>query len=265
TSRLVTNVTTDSNALLSYAKRLKRRIWVNMVDKYIAVSDYVALQLQDHAGVPAEKITTIFNGILLERFDVKDVAKEKLRVELFGKNSRRKIICYVGQLSEEKGVLCLLAAIRCLSAIRDDFVLIVAGAGPLAALIADNEVIDGKKRIFFLKYRDDVEKILSISDLLVCPSLWEEAFGLVLAEAAAAGVPCVASRVGGIPEVAIDGQTAVLFEPGDIDNLTEVLNTLLADDEKRKTLSINSKIHAMRHFNLSDVVARTLDVYNAYL
>jgi GT2 family glycosyltransferase/glycosyltransferase involved in cell wall biosynthesis len=76
---------------------------------------------------------------------------------------------------------------------------------------------------------DEVPQLLASFDLLVVPSIWEENSPLVIREAFAAGVPVVASRIGGIPEMVEEGAGGVLFEPGDVDDLTRVLRHLTDD------------------------------------
>ena len=117
------------------------------------------------------------------------------------------------------------------------------------------------ENIKYYGLRDDIEVFLKITDLLICPSTWSEAFGLILAEAAACGIPVVASKVGGIPEVVRDQETGVLIEPNSANELRLAIGKLLNDALMRKNLGIQARSQAMKHFTLNQMVTRTINEY----
>jgi glycosyltransferase involved in cell wall biosynthesis len=113
--------------------------------------------------------------------------------------------------------------------------------------------------------RNDVPELLCAADVLLVPSRWFEAFSLVLAEAAACGTAAVASRVGGIPEVLLDGETGLLVPPGDPPALLEAATRLLADDGLRARLGAAARRRAAAAFCLERMVTATLDEYRTLL
>jgi glycosyltransferase involved in cell wall biosynthesis len=120
-------------------------------------------------------------------------------------------------------------------------------------------------RVHVLGRRNDVPELQCAADLLVAPSCWYEAFSLVLAEAAACGRPAIAARIGGIPEVVQDGQTGMLFEPGDRAALAANLIDLLRDGALRTSLGAAARCRADALFSLDHMVSATIDEYRNLL
>jgi glycosyltransferase involved in cell wall biosynthesis len=114
-------------------------------------------------------------------------------------------------------------------------------------------------RVTFLGFRSDVARILSRAAVLVHPARYEETFGLVLLEAMNAGIPVVASRVGGTPEVVEDGVSGLLVPPGDPAALASAVADLLADEARRARMGAAGRALEQDRFSL----ARMLDGLNA--
>jgi glycosyltransferase involved in cell wall biosynthesis len=92
------------------------------------------------------------------------------------------------------------------------------------------------------------------SEVVVVPSLWEEPFGLVALEAAACGIPVVASRIGGLTSIVLDGETGFLFPPGNSLELANCLQNLLANPEEQSRMGEAARQRALTHFNWDVVV-----------
>jgi glycosyltransferase involved in cell wall biosynthesis len=131
----------------------------------------------------------------------------------------------------------------------------VIGDGPetprLGALAAELGI---GERVQLLGLRDDVAEVLQAADVFVHPAVWGEAFGLTIAEAMAAGLPVVASRVGGIPELVTHGETGLLVPPGDAGALAGALNLLAADAQERARLGANARRRVLERFDLQTSV-----------
>jgi glycosyltransferase involved in cell wall biosynthesis len=110
-----------------------------------------------------------------------------------------------------------------------------------------------------------VADLLRLADLMVAPSRWAEAFALVLAEAAASGVPSVATHVGGIPEVVEHGVTGILVPPADPAALGRALAELLADPERRAAMGLAARQRACRLFSVDAMATATLGHYRRLL
>jgi glycogen(starch) synthase len=143
-------------------------------------------------------------------------------------------VVLLGRVSPEKGFAAAMTAWSVVARGRAGRELVVAGNGPdLSALrgLAEHLAIAEQVRFAGWLDQDAVSALLDRAALVVVPSLWDEPFGLVAAEAAAHGRPVVASRAGGLPEVVVDGRTGWLVDPGDILRLVGALRVL--DDPAR--------------------------------
>jgi glycosyltransferase involved in cell wall biosynthesis len=112
----------------------------------------------------------------------------------------------------------------------------------------------------FLGQRQDVPLLLAASDLFVMPSL-REGFGVALLEAGAAGLPAVASSVGGIPEIVDDGVTGVLVPPEDHARLADALVALLRDPSRLQSMGHAARRRVNSRFGLHVVVGQFEEVY----
>jgi len=185
---------------------LNRRIY-SCMDVVIAVSEDIAEKLE-LAGVDRKKIRVVYNGVGPE-FSPRD--RQMARREL-GLPKSRPIVLFVGLLAPVKGVGFLLEAVPLLNDSSVYRVLVGDGVS-----------------------RRELAVWLSSADILALPSLSEGRPNVVL-EAQACGIPVVATRVGGTPELVRDGQTGILVEPGSAASLAEGLSRLLTDVHYRQTI-----------------------------
>jgi glycosyltransferase involved in cell wall biosynthesis len=252
-----------NGSIVGPLKRIKRRFFADRIDHFVVVSNFIAERLHKRSGVPNGKITVIYNGVDLQRFKPpeNDLEKELLKKELFSVDQSVSVVTFIGQLIEEKGLLVYLESIQKLLKSHNDILFNLVGAGPLESRLIHWIDQAKNKMVRFLGFRDDGELILKASDILVVPSVWEEAFGLVIAEALACGVPVIGSRIGGIPEVLLDQKTGVLTTPGDVDELAKAIEQLVYDRELREYYSINGRKHAEKNFDIKMRVSKTICLY----
>lgn len=235
--------------------RLMRAILNRWARSVIVVSgalrdDYVA------RGLALGKIRVVHNGIALERFRrARDECRERIAREL-DIPAGAPIIATVAVLRPKKGIEVLLEAARDVPGAY----FLIAGEGPLreqwTALAQTLGVAD---RVRWAGFRTDVDAILAGCDLFVHPSL-DDAFPTVLLEAMAAGLPIVASHVGGIPEIVDDGETGTLVPPGDAKALAHAIRELLADERTLRRMSAATSTRASR-FTTSAWMDRLRAVY----
>ncbi len=143
--------------------------------------------------------------------------------------------------------------------------LLLAGAGPELPLACDRARELGiGSRVLALGEQDSVVDILSMSDLLLLPSI-QESFGLVALEAMACQVPVVASRIGGLPELVMHGETGFLIDPDDREAMARSALQILTDDSRQAEMAAASLNRAQVHFHSDVVVPRYEEVYRSLL
>ena len=223
--------------------------WLEFCDYVVANSRYTA-ELAQARGVLHERLAIIPPGVDLDRFtgsvDV-DAIKQSLGV------AERKIILFVGRLAKRKGVKEFIenSLVRILREMPEVYFLVVGGAPTDSLVHSENRLSEIKAaiakagiteqvRLLDSLGDDDVIKLYRISDLLVLPGLDlredVEGFGIVVLEAASAGKPVVATRVGGIPDAVQDGHSGILVEAGDYSGLSRAVIALLRDGSWRAAL-----------------------------
>jgi glycogen(starch) synthase len=142
------------------------------------------------------------------------------------------VLVAAGRLVGDKGFDVAIRALAALRAAQPDAVLRIAGDGParpeLEALAADLGVADAVELLGWVS-PERLPEVLAAARVVVMPSRWEEAFGLVALQAAQVGRPVVATRVGGLPEVVADGETGTLVPVDDVDAMAGAVLDLLAD------------------------------------
>lgn len=253
----------QNGGLFESLKNVRRRFYIGKIDHFIAVSNFVGDRLQKRNGISTGKVNVIHNGVDLERFrpPVDELEKTQWKRNNFDVDESISVVTYIGQLTEEKGLLVFLESIRKLLRNHDEIIFALAGAGPLENYLQHYIEKTKNNKIKFLGFRDDTEFILRASDIVVVPSVWEEAFGLVIAEALACGVPVIGSRIGGIPEVLLDQKTGILTTPGNVDELVKAIEQLVYDKKSRNSFSTQGRKHVENLFDLKIQVSKTLNLY----
>jgi glycosyltransferase involved in cell wall biosynthesis len=222
--------------------------------RVLGVSDFVVDHLRPLRWPGLGRVRHFVNT---ERFRPDPEGRPALRQRLGAGD--RFVGLVVAALIPDKGVD---VAIRALAELPDRAVLWVAGDGPertrLEALAAELGLGD---RARFLGIRALVEPLMQAADCLVVPSTWHEAAGLVNIEGLACGLPLVATRIGGIPEIVDDGRTGLLFPRGDHRELARHLRRLMDEPELRRSLGEAARASAVAEFSPGRRVAEFLDLY----
>ena len=166
----------------------------------------------------------------------------------------RRIVLYVGKFSPGKGTADLTAAACEVARAFPDVLFVFVGEGELDA--SDPHV----RRLGPLPNRD-VVALYPVADVVVVPSVIPDALSRVILEAMAAGRPVVATRVGGTPELVIDGQTGMLVERRAPAELARAIATLLADDGLRASVGDGARRHVTENLSADHSVERLLAAY----
>ena len=166
---------------------------------------------------------------------------------------------YIGSFIETKGIRVLLEAIkRCPYHIVFHF----AGKGRLEDSI--RKMADSHKNIClhgFLK-EEELNKLLSQMDILVCPSVWAEPFGRVIIDGYKACVPAIVSDIGGMPELVEDGITGLIVTPGSPDDLAQAI---IAESKKKMTVKrIDAIWNKLQHFSITKQGDKFMEIYKKF-
>jgi glycosyltransferase involved in cell wall biosynthesis len=229
-------------------------------EKIICVSDHVRESFIASFHRWKEKYITIHNGILINNFRT-SLSREECRTR-FKLPKDAKIMGTIGRLTQVKNHASL---IKVLHAIRQEFKsihLAILGEGKLKStlreLAADFGVSDS---VSFLDPTDHIEIFLGALDLFILPSR-REGLPLVVLEAMAAGIPTVASSVGGIPEIISNGHNGYLIHPHNLDEIAGKVSELLKDRERANTLAYRGKETIRDRFSADTMIPEIEKVYD---
>ena len=219
---------------------------------HIAISQGLAHYLADTEGFDEENFEIVHYGITA-RDGVQPYA---------GKEPR--LLC-IGRLIPIKGHLVLLRALAQARARVPGVVLDVAGRGPLEpALKSVARELGIEDAVRFLGFVSPIQKALEDAAIVVVPSLGE-GFGMVGLEAMERARPVIASAVGGLPEIVVDGETGLVVEPGDAEALADAVAALAGDLERAAAMGRAGRERALREFPPERSAERIEELYRAAL
>ncbi|MGL4514614.1 MAG: glycosyltransferase [Lacipirellulaceae bacterium] len=223
-----------------------------LVSRFVCVSDDAAAVARDY-GVPADKTTTIHNGVNLDRFPSDPPTDDPLLAD--------RPIVTIARLSPEKGVTTLLKAISIAADDEPNLRALIAGEGPCRKeLEAETRRLRIDDRVEFLGHVRDIPGLLSGARLFVLPSD-SEGVSLTLLEAMAARIAVVATSVGGTPEVVSDDETGVLVPPADPAAMSAAIVGLLRDGMRRERLAEAGRALVERQYDVRAVIDRYAELY----
>jgi glycosyltransferase involved in cell wall biosynthesis len=242
------------------------RLVLSKAARVIAVSDAVARSLRVQKISEPEKIRVVTNGVDLRRFEEARAAFEREEAER-GTTRTRLRVGIVGELSEVKNQEDFVRAASLLAdefAGRVEFLIVgdeLASSGVYGAwlekLIARHQLTDSVRLV---RRCEDVAPLIASLDVLVSASR-SEAFGMVMAEAAACGVPVVATATEGAREIVADGATGWIVPIGDVRSLASAVALMFRYEELRLRLGSRAREIARTRFSLERMVSETERVY----
>lgn len=201
--------------------------------RIVAVSDAVAEWLREEGLGP--RLEVIHNGIAApERLPTRTSARQK-----FGLPAEATVVGQFSQLVEHKGAVELVRAAHLASSTHPDLWFLIAGAGPAGFMKRLRRMIsDGRaaERIRLVPPQPEIWELMAAVDVLVLATLWPDPLPRVVMEAMAAGLPVVAARGGGVPEMVVEGDTGFLCGPGDAGELSSAIQKLVADSDLRERM-----------------------------
>ena len=254
---------------------------IEMADAVIAVSNETKDDVLKYFNVDEKKIKVIYNGINLEEYVV---TKETSTLEKYGVDKLKPYVLFVGRITKQKGIIHLVNAIKYID--PGTQVVLCAGAPDTPEIAREmedsvNEVKKTRDNVIWIDKMLDKKEVIQLyshADVFCCPSIYEP-FGIINIEAMACQTAVVASAVGGIKEVVVDGETGILvtleqqniapFEPIDPDkfskDLADGINKLINNKELRETMAKNGRKRVEDFFDWVAIAKQVEELYKSLI
>jgi len=237
-----------------------------LADCIVAVSEATRQWAIQNEGIVPHRVVTLRNGIDLEPFLRVKRAMARLRIrEEFHIPVDTLVLSVVARLGRGKGISVLLDALGGSGLTGQSWHLLLVGEGherdSLTQRVAGSHLAG---RVTFTGTRQDIPEILAATDVFVLPS-FNEGLSLAVCEAMAMGLPVVASDVGGMKELVVDGVTGRLVPPGDADALHAALLQSIMAPELRQRWGKAGRRRAVSEFSLERMMQELQDVYCSLL
>ena len=230
----------------------------------VAISQAIAREAVA-AGFEASKVHLIPHGIDMAEYAPVNADEKAAKRRALGLPADKILATYTGRLIQGKGLETLFEAMKSLGDLKDLHVVLVgSGSGQVISIEeklrkeADGGSLLG--RVTFTGRVENVPAYLQTSDLFVFPTL-DEALGMSAVEAQACGLPAIASRTGGVPDIVEDGVTGLLVRPGDSDALADALRILATDAALRRRFGAAARTSTAERFALRTTVKRYADLF----
>jgi glycosyltransferase involved in cell wall biosynthesis len=231
----------------SFLYKFLLKISKEKINLVLPCSNAVGSKLMEKIGFPRDKIKIIYNFVDLDKFKRKTSLSKQSKFT----------IGFVGRLSKVKGCEYL---IKSLSYLEFNFECLIVGDGELKSdLIQLVEELNLRKKVQFLGYKKDIEKIYPLFDVLVMPSL-SEASPMVFYEAQAFGVPIIGSNIPAVNEFVIPNRNGLLFRVKDYLDLSEKINKYFFEKNIWKKMQANS-IQGIKHYSLKNYLKKLEKIY----
>ena len=254
---------------------------LEMADALIAVSEETKEDVLKYFDVDENKVKVIYNGINLQEYVLTD---ETSTLDKFSIDKSKPYVLFVGRITRQKGIIHLVNAIKYID--PDTQIVLCAGAPdtPEIAKEMEDSVTEIKKTrnnviwIDEMLPKEEVIQLYSHADVFCCPSIYEP-FGIINIEAMACKTAVVASAVGGIKEVVIDGETGILvpveqldvapFEPVNPDkfakDLADGVNKVINNPELKKSMAVKGRKRVEEHFDWVAIAKQVEELYKTLI
>ncbi|NNK59435.1 MAG: glycogen synthase [Flavobacteriaceae bacterium] len=250
---------------------------IEMADAIIAVSNETKDDVLQYFNVEEQKIKVIYNGINLQEYVV---TNEVSILNEYGIDKNKPFVLFVGRITRQKGIIHLVNAIKYID--PETQIVLCAGAPDTPEIGKEmedsvNAVKQTRHNVIWIDkmlQKNEVIQLYSHADVFCCPSIYEP-FGIINIEAMACQTAVVASAVGGIKEVVVNGETGILipleqqdkapFEPIDPDkfskDLADGINKLIGDKELSRAMAIKGRKRVEETFDWIAIAKQVKDLY----
>ncbi len=239
---------------------LVARFKYRLYDQVITISKGIRDVLISE-GVPAEKVLCVHSAVDVERFD--QPAEREWFIETLELPHNCRVLAVIAQLIYRKGHRHLFAALPEVIAQHPDIQVLLFGKGPLADELQQQITAQGlSDHVRLIGFRDDLHRVMPNLYAVVHPADME-GLGVSLLQAAAAGVPLIGTRAGGIPEIVRDGENGILVAPQEVTQLRDALLKMLADESQARAWGERGKQIAKEAFSIEAMVEGNFKVYQS--
>ena len=254
---------------------------IEMADCLIAVSEETKEDVLKHFNVDEAKVEVVYNGIDLKEYTV---VKETDVLDHYGIDKNKPFVLFVGRITRQKGIIHLVNAIKYID--PETQIVLCAGAPDTKEIAKEmedavEEASKSRDNIFWIDKmldKKDVIQLYSHASVFCCPSIYEP-FGIINIEAMACETAVVASAVGGIKEVVVEGETGLLidvaqqseapFEPVDPNkfsrDLAEGINRVIQDDALRHKMAKAGRQRVEAFFDWKAIAKQTKSIYQSLI
>lgn len=211
----------------------------------LTLNQFTARLLKKHLAIPKRNISILGNFL-------EDIPFTKPREV----NNR---FVYLGRLSPEKGIITLLEAARHFPQGQFDII----GTGPSEAELKAYAASHSLSNVHFWGFLQGEERFRSLYGVaaLLLPSVWHEQFPMVILEAFRMGVPVIATRMGGLPDIVLEGETGLLFDPGDANSLVTCLEKLCQASTLQQDLGQKARERFVNHYSENAYYPNLMQIY----
>ena len=252
---------------------------IEMADALIAVSEETKQDVLNHFNVNENKVKVIYNGINLQQYIT---TPETETLDEYGVDKSKPYVLFVGRITRQKGIIHLVNAIKYIN--KDTQIVLCAGAPDTKEIGVEmekavNEVQKTRDNVIWIDKmvtKKEIIQLYSHADVFCCPSIYEP-FGIINIEAMACDTAVVASAVGGIKEVVVNGETGILipveqqnsapFEPVDPEkfakDLAEGVNKLINNPELRDSMAKKGRKRVEDYFDWISIAKQVEELYKS--
>jgi glycosyltransferase involved in cell wall biosynthesis len=231
----------------------QRSMLVRRVDTFITPS----VSVRDswvREGLPSNRVSVIPQAVDLAKYPPPTGESRRSVREALGLDDTVFVALFLGRIVSGKGVEVLIRAWKQVGLAPDEGQLLIVGPAYPADYLQHLREMSPNETCRFLPQQPDVLPVLHAADVVVVPSVYDEAFGRVVIEAMATGLPVIASDSGGIPEILSGDFSEYVFERGNAEELADRLRSVLNWRELNPRLGLACISHIRRNYELSAIV-----------
>ncbi len=240
----------------------ENRVWASvkyrLYDRIITISEGIR-EVLICEKIPPRKITCVHSAVDMDLYG--QTCDREWFLKEFGLKQTSRVCGTVAQFIDRKGHRFLIRAIPEILKTVPEAVFLFLGKGPIEDQLKSHcHELGIEKHVLFVGFRNDLDRIMGCLDLVIHPALME-GLGVSLLQAAAAGVPIVGTRAGGIPEIVRDGVNGFLIPPSNVQSITDTVVKILTDRNLALQLGENGRMIAFRSFSIESMVEGNLGMY----